>query len=55
MRMSGTSVAAPVLARRLFNALVAGAAPQTAKAMRALALKLAREGKDPALRLPDAD
>lgn len=55
MRMSGTSVAAPVLARRLFNALADGARPKTPAALRALALKLARDGKDPALRLPDPD
>jgi hypothetical protein len=57
MRMSGTSVAAPVLARRLFNAMVKQGprGPKDAAAVQRLALELARNGKDPALRLPDPE
>jgi Subtilase family len=48
-RLNGTSVAAPVLARRLFNALSKGKTPSVK--VRARARKLA-DGQDPALKLP---
>lgn len=55
MRMNGTSVAAPVLARRLFNAMVDEGPTKDAVALRAMAIRLATDGSDPCLTLPQRD
>jgi hypothetical protein len=51
MRMNGTSVAAPVLARRLFNAMKRSESALDNDAIRKLALRLAGPKGDPFLTL----
>lgn len=54
MRMNGTSVAAPVLARRLFNAMRRSKSALDNDAIRKLALRLAGPKGDPFLTLPQS-